>query len=184
MRYSNSEIIPSWAVRYTPLPSVVEARSTATSEARSSPTSVLPMSPDSLLLAKSVSPLPAKPGPPLPAKPVSPLPAKLDRLLPAYSQRSQFHPYQRSRIHLYQLAPGEASFPPTSKAGSTCTSLLPAKPVSPLAAMPDPLLPAFSQRSQIVREVSCSQRSQFHPYQRSRNHCYQLAPSEIRWSER
>jgi len=56
--------------------------------------------------------------------------------------------------------------------------LLPAKPVSPLPAKPNPLLPACSQRSQIVREVSCSQRSQFHPYQRSWIHLHRLAPSE------
>ena len=102
------------------------------------------------------------------------------------SQGSQFYPYQWSQIHHYQHAHSKSRFTPTSEARSTITSeasftctsevrcttasMPPANPVSPVPEKPYPLLPAYPQQSQIVREVSCSQQSQFHPYQRSLFH--------------
>ena len=77
--------------------------------------------------------------------------------LPAFSQ-------QRQR----STDPSEPRFTITNKTRSTTTSLLPAKPLSPLPAKPDPRLTVWSQQSQTVREVrvkipllpACSQRSQ------------------------
>ena len=66
-----------------------------------------------------------------------------DSLVPACSQRSHFHPYLQCHIHCYLCAP--------SKARSTATSLLSAKPDSPLPVKSDPPLLACSQWSQIVR---------------------------------
>jgi len=138
-RYQRSQILPyqcasnesrftaTCEVSFTP---ASEAGSTATSEASFTSSSKAGSTATSLLPAKPVSPLPAKPDPPV----------------PACSRWSQFPPYQQSRIHLHQLTPSEASFTPSSDAGSTATSflpaksdcqrgkLLPAKPVSPLPA--------------------------------------------------
>jgi len=78
--------------------------------------------------------------------------AKPDPPLPACSQRSQIQSF----------------LPAHSESRFSATSLLPAKPVSPLPTKLDPPLPACYQRSQIVREVrvsipplpACYQRSQ------------------------
>jgi len=124
----------------------------------------------------------------LKANPDSLLPAKPCPLLPICSQQSQIRCYQQSQVH------------PTSKAGSTTASLLPAKQdcqrgesehstatslltakpgtllpaksVSPLPAMPDPPL------------LACPWRIQFHPDWPSQMHHNKLAPSEARLSER
>jgi len=94
----------------------------------------------------------------------------------------------RSQIQNFLPARSESTLFATSEAIPIATSLLPGKPglllpvkpVSPLPAKSDSPLPACSQQSHIVGEVSCSQRSQFHSYQRRLNHHYQLAPSEAR----
>jgi len=137
-----------------------EDRSTATSEDRSTANSWLPAKPDCQRGESENSTATslhlAKPDPLLPVKPVSPLPVKPDPLLPAKPdcQRWEWslHGYQLPPSEVRSTATSKASFTPNCKAGSTATSLLPAKP--------DPPLPPCSQRGQIVREVRVSMSEQ------------------------
>jgi len=145
-----------------------ESRSTATSEAC--------FTPNSKARSTATSLLPAKPDPLLPAKPVSPLTVKPDPPLQPCSQWSQVVRevrvsipllpacFQRSQIHSILPAYSESRFSATSVLQVYPDSQRLAKSVIPLPAKPDLLLPASSQRCQI--------------------HCYHLAPSEARLSER
>jgi len=93
----------------------------------------------------------AYPNPPLPAKSVPPLPARLDSPLPGCSQPSQ--------IESFLAAYCKSRFSVTSDTTSTPISTFPAIPVPLLIANPDPLWPAWSQRSQIHRVMLATSKS-------------------------
>jgi len=150
--FSSYRVRPS-AVSYTSLPTVGEAKSTASSSLQAKP---------HYQSCKSEY--------------VTVVRARMSEL------------WERGLIQSFVPAHSESRLCATSKDISIATSLLPArpdlllpaKPVSPLPAKTDPQLPACCQRGHIC----WYQRSQFHPYQWSRIHYYQLAPSEVRLSER
>ena len=117
-----SLIISPWAVCNTPLPTLIEARSTTTapSEARLSEVRVS--------ISEWWNKTCQSCGSEARSKASCQLIANLNSLLPAKPYQPLTACSQWSHIHCYQLAPSEASFTPTSEARSTATSLLPAKP--------------------------------------------------------